>query len=51
VINVPARIMAKPLNTDQAPLALFAILATVLCLLGSRWVFSRALLSYRSASS
>jgi ABC-2 type transport system permease protein len=51
VINVPARIMAKPLNTDQAPLALFAILATVFCLLGSRWVFSRALLSYRSASS
>jgi len=51
VINVPARFMAKPLAADQASLALFAILATVLSLLGSRWVFKRALWSYRSASS
>ena len=51
VINVPARIMAKPLTADTAYLALFAIAATVGALLGSRWVFQKALLSYRSASS
>ena len=51
VINVPARILAKPLISDQAPLALFAILATGMSLLGSRWVFNKALFSYRSASS
>jgi ABC-2 type transport system permease protein len=51
VINVPAHLMAKPLTTDFAWLAVFAVLATVLCLLGSRWVFNRALWSYRSASS
>jgi len=51
VINVPARLMAKPLAWDYAPLALFALLATVLSLLGSRWVFQRAIGSYRSASS
>lgn len=51
VINVPARILAKPLESDQAFLALFAILATALSLWGSRWVFKRALWSYRSASS
>ena len=51
VINVPARLIAKPLVSQQIPLALFAILATVLSLLGSRWVFKRALWSYRSASS
>ena len=51
VINVPARAMAKPLSSEFAGLALFAVLATVGCLVGSRWVFSRALLSYRSASS
>ncbi len=51
VINVPARIMAKPLRMEYAYLAAFALLATVFSLLGSRWVFKRALLSYRSASS
>jgi len=51
VINVPARFMAKPLSTEFAWLAAFALVATILCLLGSRWVFSRALWSYRSASS
>ena len=51
VINVPARFMAKPLSVEFAGLALFAIAATILCLLGSRWVFTRALWSYRSASS
>lgn len=51
VINVPARILAKPLSTAQIPMALFAVLATVISLVGSRWVFKRALWSYRSASS
>ncbi len=51
VINVPARFMAKPLSTDYVWLAVFAVLATILCLVGSRWVFKQALWSYRSASS
>jgi ABC-2 type transport system permease protein len=54
VINVPAAIMAKPLtadNTYRLFLAGFAVLATVVSLLVSRWIFMRALLSYRSASS
>jgi hypothetical protein len=51
VINVPARLMAKPLVNDQMYLALFAVLATIMSLAASRWIFGRALLSYRSASS
>jgi ABC-2 type transport system permease protein len=51
VVNVPARMLAKPLRAEYAPLALFAIVATVGSLVVSRWVFQRALLSYRSASS
>jgi ABC-2 type transport system permease protein len=51
VVNVPARLMAKPLRPEYAYLALYAVLATVLSLLAARWVFNRALLSYRSASS
>ena len=51
VINVPARLMAKPLVNDQIYLALFAVLATIMGLAASRWIFGRALLSYRSASS
>ncbi|MEZ6088172.1 MAG: ABC-2 family transporter protein [Pirellulaceae bacterium] len=54
VVNVPARIIAKPLDPRAAwewPLAGFALLATVVSLLAGRWVFRRALLSYRSASS
>jgi ABC-2 type transport system permease protein len=51
VVNVPARMLAKPLRAEYAYLALFAIVATVVSLLASRWVFQRALLSYRSASS
>ncbi|MEM6330713.1 MAG: ABC-2 family transporter protein [Planctomycetota bacterium] len=51
VINVPARIMAKPLTAEGAGLILFAALATAGTLWGSRWVFKRALESYRSASS
>jgi ABC-2 type transport system permease protein len=51
VVNVPARMLAKPLQREYAYLAVFAILATALSLAASRWVFQRALLSYRSASS
>jgi ABC-2 type transport system permease protein len=51
VVNVPARLVARPLLEDNAFYALFGLAATVGCLLGSRWVFKRALLSYRSASS
>ncbi len=54
VVNVPARILARPLNPRadwEWPLAGFALLATVGSLFASRWIFSRALRSYRSASS
>lgn len=54
VVNVPARVMAQPLSPRAAwewPLAGFTIIATIVSLLVSRWVFQRALLSYRSASS
>jgi ABC-2 type transport system permease protein len=51
VVNVPARMLAKPLQPDYWYLAIFALFATATCLAVSRWVFQRALLSYRSASS
>lgn len=51
VVNVPARLIAKPLSSEYAWLALFALAATAVSLLASRWVFQRALESYRSASS
>ena len=54
VVNVPARLLARPLDPRawwEWPLAGFAILATIGSLLASRWVFNRALRSYRSASS
>jgi ABC-2 type transport system permease protein len=51
VVNVPARLLAKPLRPENAYLALFAVAATIMSLVASRWVFNRALLSYRSASS
>jgi len=51
VINVPARMMAKPFLTGYAFLAAYALVAMVASLLASRWVFKRALGSYRSASS
>jgi len=54
VVNVPARLLAQPLypeaNYDWS-LPAFAILATLGSLIASRWVFKKALLSYRSASS
>jgi ABC-2 type transport system permease protein len=54
VVNVPARLLAQPLNPRgdwEWPLAGFAVVATVVSLLASRWVFTKALASYRSASS
>ena len=51
VVNVPARLLAKPFQGEYAYLAIFAVVATVASLVGSRWVFQRSLLSYRSASS
>lgn len=54
VVNVPARILAQPLRPASPAdwwLPAFALLATVVSVVASRWVFSRALLSYRSASS
>jgi ABC-2 type transport system permease protein len=54
VVNVPAGILAKPLylrSGEGAVLAAFTVLATAGCLLVSRWIFLRALRSYRSASS
>ena len=53
-VNVPARLLVGPLEPQTAVdriLPLFAVLATVMSLAASRWVFKRALLSYRSASS
>ena len=49
VVNVPARVIARP--ELQPWLAGFALLATVVSLLGSRWIFAQALVQYRSASS
>jgi ABC-2 type transport system permease protein len=54
VVNVPARLLAQPLRPETSlhwTLAAFAIVATVASLAASRWVFNRALTSYRSASS
>lgn len=54
VVNVPARLLARPINprtTDEWMMVGWAVLATLLSLVASRWVFTRALSSYRSASS
>ncbi len=54
VINVPARFLAGPLAPREAGewlLPGFALVAAVVSLAGSRWLFHRALSSYRSASS
>jgi len=54
VVNVPARLLAKPVDPrsdwDQF-LVGWAVVATVMSVLASRWVFQKALGSYRSASS
>jgi ABC-2 type transport system permease protein len=51
VINVPAGLLAQPLTKEYSYLACFALFATAGSLWGSRWVFCRALVAYRSASS
>ena len=53
-VNVPARVLVGPLEmrtpVDRL-LPFIAVPATLMSLAASRWVFKRALLSYRSASS
>jgi len=54
VVNVPARLLAKPISprTDEEWMLVgWAVIATLLSVMASRWVFARALSSYRSASS
>jgi ABC-2 type transport system permease protein len=51
VVNVPARLMAKPLAEQDWRLAGFAVLATAASFTVSRRLFHRALRAYRSASS
>ena len=54
VVNVPARLLVRPVELHRPGdwwLPPFALIATVACLMASRWVFTRALESYRSASS
>lgn len=52
VSNVPARILAQPLGkTWWSWESGYAILAATGSLVVSRWIFKKALLSYRSASS
>jgi ABC-2 type transport system permease protein len=51
VINVPARTLVWPLEKQNWPLAGFAILAAIGSVAASRWLFQRAVGSYRSASS
>ena len=54
VVNVPARMLAKPLDPRadwEWMLVGWAVVATVLSVVASRWVFKKALGSYRSASS
>lgn len=54
VVNVPARIIARPVSpTGESvwPLAIFALFATGATLAASRWIFQASLRSYRSASS
>jgi ABC-2 type transport system permease protein len=51
VVNVPARVLAKPLTMDQLPLAGYAVVVALLGLFFSRMLFKFALDKYRSASS
>lgn len=51
VVNVPARLMAWPLDRQNWLLAIYAIAAAVVGFYASRRLFYRALESYRSASS
>ncbi len=49
--NIPARLLARPLTNPEWQIAGYTVLATVVCLLLSRWWFLFALKRYRSASS
>ena len=54
VVNVPARLLLRPLMPESPGdwlLPAYTVVATVACVAASRWVFQRALASYRSASS
>lgn len=54
VVNVPARLLARPINPRadwEWQIAIWAVIATALSLCFSRWLFKRSLKSYRSASS
>ncbi len=54
VVNVPARLLAQPLSPRadwEWPLAGYTLLVTLGSFFFSRWIFKKALLSYRSASS
>lgn len=54
VVNVPARILARPvvpMSGFDWLLIGFTVVAAAGCFAASRWVFTRSLLSYRSASS
>lgn len=54
VVNVPARLLAKPLYPEKSldwTLPVVAIIATFVTLAASRWLFQTALSKYRSASS
>lgn len=50
VVSVPAEVLANR-ALFETDLAVVASLGAILCLWASRWVFRRALVSYRSASS
>lgn len=54
VVNVPARFLVRPLSPHSISdwlLPIFTILVTFASLVITRWIFNRALVSYRSASS
>ncbi len=54
VVNVPARFLVRPITPQSLEdwlLPGFAIVAAVASFAGARWLFQRALWSYRSASS
>jgi ABC-2 type transport system permease protein len=51
VVNVPARLLAWPMSEQAWPLVFLGLAATGVSLVASRWVFVKALESYRSASS
>ena len=51
VVNIPARLLAKPFEAQSWPLAIYALVATGVSFVASRWLFQTALKSYRSASS